>query len=111
MGFSNILDRGERTAKPRQHGITMLLDRGEMGPGTLADLLSVVGDHADYAKLAWASSLIMAKGTIEKKLEAYRAANIMPLFGGTLFEYAYLKGHLDALFSYVVDNNICIEIS
>jgi phosphosulfolactate synthase len=111
MEFFNILDKGARTAKPRSFGITMLLDRGEMGPATLRDLLSVVGDHADYAKLAWASSLIMAKGTIEKKLEVYRAANIMPLFGGTLFEYAYIKGQLDALFGYVRDNNICIEIS
>ena len=111
MDFSDILDRGARSAKPRTFGITMLLDRGEMGPATLRDLLSVVGDHADYAKLAWASSLIMAKGTIEKKLEVYRAANIMPLFGGTLFEYAYLKGHLETLFAYVRDHQICIEIS
>jgi phosphosulfolactate synthase len=111
MDFTDILDRGRRTAKPRSFGITMLLDRGEMGPATLRDLLSVVGDHADYAKLAWASSLIMAKGTVEAKLEVYRAANIMPLFGGTLFEYAYLKGHLDTLFGYVRDHDICIEIS
>src|SRR5688572_24590308 len=111
MSFSDILDRGSRTTKSRSFGITMLLDRGEMGPSTLRDLLEVVSDHADYAKLAWASSLVMAKGTVEKKLEVYRAANIMPLFGGTLFEYAYLKGHLETLFGYVRDNNICIEIS
>jgi phosphosulfolactate synthase len=111
MNLSDILERGARTAKPRANGITMLLDRGEMGPATLRDLLSVVGAHADYAKLAWASSLIMAKGTIEKKLEVYREANIMPLFGGTLFEYAYLKNQLEPLFAYVRDQNICIEIS
>jgi len=111
MQFSDILDRGARTAKPRSFGITMLLDRGEMGPGTLRDLLSVVGDHADYAKLAWASTLIMAKGTIEQKLDVYRSANIMPLFGGTLFEYAYLKGHVETLLDYVRDHQICIEIS
>jgi phosphosulfolactate synthase len=111
MQLSDILDRGARTAKPRSFGITMLLDRGEMGPGALRDLLSVVGDHADYAKLAWASTLIMAKGTIEQKLDVYRNANIMPLFGGTLFEYAYLKGHVETLLAYVRDHQICIEIS
>ena len=111
MDFSNILEVGARTAKPRNFGITMLLDRGEMGPATLRDLLSVVGPHADYAKLAWASSLIMVKGTIEKKLEVYREANIMPLFGGTLFEYAYLKGHVDTLLGYVREHDICIELS
>jgi phosphosulfolactate synthase len=111
MDFSDILDRGARPEKPRSFGITMLLDRGEMGPATLADHLSVVGDYADFAKLAWASSLIMAKGTVEKKLAVYRAANITPLFGGTLFEYAYLKGHVETLLAYVRDHQICIEIS
>jgi phosphosulfolactate synthase len=109
--LGDILARGVRTLKPRSIGITMLLDRGEMGPATLRDLMSVVGDHADFAKLAWASSLIMGAGTIEQKLEVYRGANITPLFGGTLFEYAYLEGKVPTLLDYVRDQGICIEIS
>jgi phosphosulfolactate synthase len=89
----------------------MLLDRGEMGPATLRDLMKVVSEHADYAKLAWASSLIMGTGTVEEKLQVYRDANVMPLFGGTLFEYAYLQNKVESLLHYVRDNNICIEIS
>jgi phosphosulfolactate synthase len=109
--LTGILDRGARTSKPRQFGITMMLDRGEMGPDTIRDLMSVTNAHADYAKIAWASGLIMGPGTIEKKLQAYRDSGIEPLFGGTLFEYAYLQGKVETLLAYVRDNNICIEIS
>jgi len=109
--LGDILARGLRTQKPRNIGITMLLDRGEMGPATLRDLMTVVGDHADYAKLAWASTLIMGDGTLEQKLDVYRAANITPLFGGTLFEYAYLQNKVPVLLDYIRDRGICIEIS
>jgi phosphosulfolactate synthase len=109
--LAEVLHRGTRTSKPRSFGLTMLLDRGEVGPATLRDLLEVVGEHADYAKLAWASALVMGTKTVEKKLQAYRDANVTPLFGGTLFEYAYLQGKLEDLFAVVRDNKICIEIS
>ena len=84
----------------------MLLDRGEMGPATLRDLLAVVGDHADYAKLAWASSLVMGKGTLEQKLQVYRDANVTPLFGGTLFEYAYMHGKVQEVLDFTRDHSI-----
>jgi phosphosulfolactate synthase len=105
------LDPGVRSVKPRTVGITMLLDRGELGPATLRDLMSVVAPHADYAKLAWASSLIMAGGTVDEKLGVYREAGVTPLFGGTLFEYAYLQGKVEVLLAYIRDTKICIEIS
>jgi phosphosulfolactate synthase len=109
--LTTLLARGARTTKPRSHGITMLLDRGELGPATLRDLLRVTSEHADYAKLAWASTLVMAPGTVDEKLAVYREAQIMPLFGGTLFEYAFLQGKTQQLFDYVVANKVCIEIS
>jgi phosphosulfolactate synthase (CoM biosynthesis protein A) len=106
-----LLERGPRSSKPRTFGITMLLDRGEMGPATIRDLLSVVGAHADYAKLAWASSLVMGDGTLAQKLQVYRDAGVTPLFGGTLFEYAYLHGKVQRVLDFVRDHSICIELS
>ncbi|MDB4955254.1 MAG: Phosphosulfolactate synthase [Myxococcales bacterium] len=89
----------------------MLLDRGEVGPATLRDLLKVTSAHADYAKLAWASALVMGPGTVEDKLAVYRDAGITPLFGGTLFEYAFLQNKVELLCDFVRDHKICIEIS
>ena len=89
----------------------MLLDRSELGPATLRDLLRVTSAHADYGKLAWASTLVMGSGTLEEKLQVYRDAGVTPLFGGTLFEYAYLQGKVELLVDVVRDQQICIEIS
>lgn len=109
--LSDLLDRGFRTAKPRSFGITILLDRGEMGTEMLRDLLRVTGPHADYAKLAWASALVKGPVLLEEKLQVYRDAQLTPLLGGTMFEYAYLHGKVDLLYDYVRDAQICIEIS
>lgn len=109
--IGQLLDPDLRSVKPRTSGITMLLDRGEMGPSTLRDLLRVTAAHADYAKLAWASTLIMGPGTLEDKLAVYREAGLTPLFGGTLFEYAYLQNKVELLRDFIADTKVCIEIS
>lgn len=107
--LAEILDRGERTSKPREFGITMLLDRGEVGPGSIADLGRVAGAHADYAKIAWASALI--SGALVDKIQAYRGAGITPTIGGTLFEYSYLRGKVPALLEVVKELRVHVEIS
>jgi phosphosulfolactate synthase len=104
-----ILDPKIRTAKPRDYGITMLLDRGEMGPTAVRDLSAVMAEFADYAKIAWASALIT--GALEEKIAAYRASGITPLLGGTLFEYAILRNRVEDLFSAVCEMKIHLEIS
>ncbi len=86
----------------------MILDTG-IGLGAIADLAGVAGPYCDYAKIAWGSCLITAN--LEKKLQAYRAHDIVPLFGGTLFEYAYLRGRTDALLGLVREQGVNIEIS
>jgi len=107
--LAEILDRGERTAKPRKFGITMLLDRGEVGPGTVADLGKVISGFADYAKIAWGSAMIT--GALVEKIEAYRGVGITPTIGGTLFEYAYLRKKVPALLEAVKELGVHVEIS
>jgi phosphosulfolactate synthase len=107
--LAEILDRGERTAKPREFGITMLLDRGEVGPNAILDLGAVGGAYADYAKIAWASALIT--GALEEKIDAYRRIGVTPTIGGTLFEYAYLRKKVPALLEAVKALKVHVEIS
>src|SRR5262249_32812458 len=75
-----------RPAKPRTFGLTMMIDKGQMGPNSIAAFAAVSGAHCDYVKLAWGSALIT--GNLLAKLECYRKGSITPLFGGSLFEYA-----------------------
>src|SRR5690349_292338 len=101
--LGELLDRGLRTEKPRRNGITIVLDKG-IGCNEIADLGETSADHFDYAKIAWASALITKN--LEKKLKSYASFNITPLLGGTLFEYAYMRGGAERLLEVVKDTKL-----
>ena len=107
--FGAVLDRRDRTAKPRTHGLTALIDSGEVGPQGIRDLMKVSGEYVDYAKIAWASALIT--GALDEKIECYRSSGITPMFGGTLFEYAFLRRKVDELLAIVRDLGVAVEVS
>jgi phosphosulfolactate synthase len=104
-----LLDAGLRTSKPRNSGITVMIDKGQMGPNTITDFAAQAADHCDYAKIGWGSALIT--GNLVDKLERYAASGITPMLGGTLFEYAYLRGKVPELISLVRDLKVHIEVS
>lgn len=106
--LAKLLRPNGRTDKPRDRGLTMILDKG-MGVRAIEDLGEVAGAHCDLAKIAWGSSLITAN--LEAKIEAYRRAGIEPMFGGTLFEYCYLHDAIDGLLGFCREQRIHIEIS
>ena len=82
----------ERPAKPRQEGLTLMLDKG-LPPRQVEDVLDVVAGYVDLVKLGWGTALVTP--TLERKLALYRAAGIPVYFGGTLFEAFHLRGQLD----------------
>ncbi len=82
----------ERTAKPRNAGLTMVMDKG-LSIREVEDFLSVAGLYADIVKLGWATSYVTPH--LDKKLDIYRAANIPFYFGGTLFELFIARGQFD----------------
>ena len=106
--FAAVLDKSERTVKPRAYGLTIALDTG-LGVRHAQDLVEVSGAHCDYVKIAWGSSLIT--GNLEAKLDVYRKGGLQPMIGGTLFEYAFLHGKLDELLALVKDTKFHIEVS
>ena len=107
--ISQLLDGELRSRKPRKHGITVMIDKGQMGPNTIADFASQAGDHCDFAKIGWGSALIT--GELENKLECYRSNGITPMLGGTLFEYAYLRGKVPVLIDLARNLKVHVEVS
>src|ERR1700743_1323639 len=85
-------DLPERTAKPRNHGITMVMDKG-LSLRQVEDFIDVAGDHTDSVKLGWATSFVTPK--LQEKLDIYRSAGIPVYFGGTLFEAFIVRGQFD----------------
>lgn len=73
----------DRPAKPRQSGLTMVMDKG-LSIREAEDFMSVGSEYTDYVKLGFGTSLITPG--FEKKISIYKKAGAIPYFGGTLFE-------------------------
>ncbi len=73
----------ERPAKPRNSGLTMVMDKG-LSIREAEDFMSVGSEYTDFVKLGFGTSLITPG--FEKKIAIYKKAGVIPYFGGTLFE-------------------------
>ena len=80
------------TAKPRQTGLTHVLDKG-LGLRQVEDLLETAGEFIDIVKLGWGTGYVT--GRLADKIAAYRTAGIPVCFGGTLLEAAIAQGRFD----------------
>jgi len=90
---------GERTSKPRQRGLTMVVDWG-LGHNAQQDLDHSAGDHFDLAKIAVGLSRLLTNQYLRDKIERYLAHDVEPFPGGQYLEYAEVhgiaEGYLDA---------------
>ena len=82
----------KRTSKPRESGLTMVMDKG-LSCRQVEDFLEVSADKTDIVKLGFGTSTVTPN--LEKKLAIYREANIPVYFGGTLFEAYVIRGQFD----------------
>lgn len=87
----DLLYLPERTAKPRQSGMTMVMDKG-LSTIEVENMLSVSGQYIDIVKLGWATSYVTPN--LSEKLAVYKAHNIPVYFGGTLFECFIVRDQL-----------------
>ncbi len=82
----------ERTLKPRDSGITMVMDKG-LSLRQVEDFLEVSGTYTDIVKLGWATSYVTPN--LDKKIAMYQEAGMPVYFGGTLFEAMIVRGQFD----------------
>ena len=101
----------EREEKPRQKGITMVLDKG-LGLETAESLMNISGDYVDYLRFGWGTSIVHEQDIIKDKVAMYKSHNITPYTGGTLFELAYMNDKLEEFFQEAHDLGFeAIEVS
>ena len=101
----------EREEKPRQKGITMVLDKG-LGLETAESLMNISGDYVDYLKFERGTSIVHEQDIIKDKVAMYKSHNITPYTGGTLFELAYMNDKLEEFFQEAHDLGFeAIEVS
>src|SRR5438309_1217708 len=94
----DLLELPRRSEKPRQQGITHVLDRG-LSLAEVDGLIEVAGDYVDLVKLGWGTAL--ATQNLVVKLERYREHGIPVVLGGSLTELAIAQGRLDRLIEWV----------
>ncbi|MEY4383601.1 MAG: Phosphosulfolactate synthase [Bacteroidota bacterium] len=82
----------ERTSKPRQKGLTMVMDKG-LSLRQVEDFLEMGSPFTDIVKLGWATSYVTTN--LKEKLAIYKSAGIPVYFGGTLFEAFYIRNQFE----------------
>src|ERR1700712_5792947 len=90
-----------RPAKPREIGITHVMDKGLSLP-QIEGLMASGGDYVDIVKLGWGTSYVTQN--LREKLALYRSLGIPVICGGTLLEIAELRGKLDGYRTWLSDN-------
>lgn len=89
-----FLDLPRRSPKPREAGITHVLDKG-LSVAEVDGLVEVAGGSVDLVKLGWGTAL--ATANLEAKLARYREHGLPVVLGGTLTELAIAQGRVDEL--------------
>jgi len=94
----DLLDLPHRSDKPRERGVTHVIDRG-LSIAEVDGLMEVAGDSVDIVKLGWGTAL--RTGNLEQKLARYRQHGVPVMLGGTLTEIAIAQDRLDSLVGWV----------
>ncbi|WP_027004919.1 phosphosulfolactate synthase [Conexibacter woesei] len=107
--MAGFLDLPERSPKPRDRGLTHVLDKG-LSCGEVDALMEVCGDAVDIVKLGWGTALVTQN--LEAKLARFRAHDIPVVLGGTLTEVALRDGRLEGLVAWCRELGIAhVEVS
>jgi phosphosulfolactate synthase len=105
----DLLDLPDRSAKPRQQGLTHVLDRG-LALADVDGMVEVAGDSIDIVKLGWGTAL--RTENLAQKLERYRGHGLPVVLGGTLTELAIAQDRLDRLIEWIGELGLeYIEVS
>ena len=76
-------DIPERTEKPRENGLTMVMDRG-LSINDTKNFIDMSLPHTDIVKLGFGTSAVSPH--VRAKIDLYKEAGLMVYLGGTLFE-------------------------
>jgi phosphosulfolactate synthase len=93
--INNFLDTPERTAKPRNSGITSLIDNG-VPTKYFIDAVESDAPLIDIVKFGWCTAIVTKD--LEEKVDCLINNNVEYYFGGTLFEKALSQNKLDGFY-------------
>jgi phosphosulfolactate synthase len=99
---NNFLDTPKRSDKPRDHGLTSLIDNG-VPTRYFVDVIESKAHLIDVVKFGWGTALVTKD--LEQKIECLVKHDVKYYFGGTLFEKALSQRKLDGYYKYMKHYN------
>ena len=102
MNF-NIKSLPERKKKPRDEGLTMVIDKGS-SIQQCKDLIESSSHFFDFLKFGWTTSNFM--NILKKKIQLFKDADIDVYFGGTLFEAFAIRNQFEDYIRILKDYNL-----
>jgi phosphosulfolactate synthase len=104
-----FLDLPARPVKPREAGLTHVIDTG-LSTAEAEGLVASAGEYVDLVRLGWGSAYVTRD--VEAKIATYREAGVPVMLGGTLTELAWLQGRVEALHDWLRELGIeHVEVS
>ncbi|MFY0644725.1 MAG: phosphosulfolactate synthase [Bacteroidia bacterium] len=88
----NLKNLPNRTEKPRESGMTMVMDKG-LSLNEVENFLTMATDYTDIVKLGFGTAVITPN--LKEKIKLYQDAGIPVYFGGTLFEAFVIRGQFE----------------
>lgn len=99
----------ERSTKPRESGLTHVLDKG-LSLEQARQFLEVSSQYVDIVKLGWGTAVVTPN--VKEKIALYQSYDIPVSFGGTFFEVCLRQGKYDEFLALVDECGMtCVEIS
>ena len=99
----------QRTSKPRESGLTHVLDKG-LSLDQVRQFMEVASDYVDIVKLGWGTAVVTPN--LKEKVALYRSHDVPVCFGGTFFEVCLRQNKLEQWLALVRECEMtCVEIS
>lgn len=108
-GVPDFLDLPARPAKPRETGLTHVIDIG-LAPSAAESLMQIAAQHIDLIRLGFGSAYVT--GALQEKVDLYQAHGVPVALGGTLTELAWLQQRVDGLRTWLKELGVThVEVS
>ncbi|HMK92624.1 MAG TPA: phosphosulfolactate synthase [Thermoleophilia bacterium] len=105
----DFLSLPERTSKPRESGLTHVLDKG-YSLEQVRQFLEVARDYVDIVKLGWGTAVVTPN--VKEKVALYQSYGVPVCFGGTFFEVCLRQNKLEEYLATVRAFGMdCLEVS
>ncbi len=99
----------ERTSGIRDHGLTMMMDKG-LSLAEAGHYVDSSAPYTDLVKFGFGTALITRD--LKKKVKLYQDAGLKPYFGGTLFEMFFVRNQFDDYRRFVSESGLKnVEVS